>query len=214
MVHHPLINKYVQILKNGIIKIGISPYNNRSGQLRYVQFDIVENQVIVALVINADVIDNQIKELVDFLVEKGVNSLWINFNKRLDNVIFGPRWTQVWGEPYFWRTIAGTPIATTPASFSQANPALFGALVASLRDEPTSALNPGLTLQVVDHIERLKQENKIILIATHDLHLLEHLDGQLFLMEKGSLVESAPKKNWMDQPNLYPKLQHFLGKHR
>jgi polar amino acid transport system ATP-binding protein len=80
-------------------------------------------------------------------------------------------------------------------------------------DEPTSALDPGLTLQVVGHIEKLKQENRIVLIATHDLHLLQHLDGQLFLMQGGSLVESASKQAWTAQPDLYPKLQHFFRRH-
>lgn len=80
-------------------------------------------------------------------------------------------------------------------------------------DEPTSALDPGLTLQVVGHIEKLKQQNKIVLVATHDLHLLQHLDGQIFLMEGGSLVESVSKKDWLAQPELYPKLQYFFKRH-
>ena len=80
-------------------------------------------------------------------------------------------------------------------------------------DEPTSALDPGLTLQVVGHIEKLKQQNKIVLVATHDLHLLQHLDGQIFLMEGGSLVESVSKKDCLAQPELYPKLQYFFKRH-
>lgn len=139
LVHHPLINQAVETLKELIIKTGIEPYNERTGLLRYAQFDIVENKIMQALVINSHVVDNQIQKLVDLLVEKGCFSLWINLNTRSDNVIFSPTWEHLYGERYLWRPIAGIPIATTPAAFSQANPSLFSALVASLREE----LRPG-----------------------------------------------------------------------
>lgn len=213
VVHHPLINKYVQILKEGITKTGVRPYNSGSGLLRYVQFDVVENTVIAALVINADLIDNQMKELVDFLVEKGVNSLWINFNKRLDNVIFGSSWIQVWGEPYFWRTIAGTPIATTPASFSQANPALFGALVASLRDELRSdahvvefyAGNGSVSLPLVGKlaslvaIEANPHTEELFFLSAPSLETISYITGDVsqglpFIEGADTIIVDPPRK--------------------
>lgn len=139
LVHHPLINESVQVVENMIKESGIEPYNERTGTLRYCQFDIVENKIMAAFVINSHLIDNQSQKFVDLVVQKGWKSVWLNFNTRSDNVIFSPNWQHLSGDPFVWRSITGTPIATTPASFSQANPALFSTLVASLRDE----LRPG-----------------------------------------------------------------------
>lgn len=77
-------------------------------------------------------------------------------------------------------------------------------------DEPTSALDPRLTNQVAKYITELAAENRIVLLTTHDMHLLEQLDGQLFLMDGGSVIESSPKSACMDNPTRYPKLQKFL----
>ena len=77
-------------------------------------------------------------------------------------------------------------------------------------DEPTSALDPRLTGQVAAYIADLAAERRIVLVATHDLHLLQHLDGQIFLMEGGSIAESASKQQWLSAPAFYPKIQKFL----
>ena len=77
-------------------------------------------------------------------------------------------------------------------------------------DEPTSALDPRLTQQVAKFIKELAAENKIILLSTHDMNLVAQLDGQVFLMEEGSIVETASKKEWTCNPSCYPKLQDFL----
>lgn len=77
-------------------------------------------------------------------------------------------------------------------------------------DEPTSALDPRLTSQVAHYINELATENRIVLLTTHDMGLLEQLNGHLFLVEQGTVVESAPKKAWTTNPSAYPKLQSFL----
>lgn len=77
-------------------------------------------------------------------------------------------------------------------------------------DEPTSALDPKLTNQVAKFITELAAENRIVILTTHDMNLLEQLDGVLFLMEEGSISESTSKKECMAHPSLYPKLHNFL----
>lgn len=74
-------------------------------------------------------------------------------------------------------------------------------------DEPTSALDPRLTNQVAGFITELAKENRIVILTTHDMNLLEQLDGHLFLMENGSIIESTSKANLMNTPNL----QNFLN---
>ena len=77
-------------------------------------------------------------------------------------------------------------------------------------DEPTSALDPRLTNQVATFIAELAAENRIVLLTTHDMHLLDKLEGQLFLMKNGSIAESTSKHEYASNPTLYPKLQSFL----
>lgn len=77
-------------------------------------------------------------------------------------------------------------------------------------DEPTSALDPRLTNQVAKFITELAAENRIILLTTHDMNLLEQLDGHLYLMEDGAIVENAFKSDCNDNPTAYPKLHNFF----
>jgi ABC-type polar amino acid transport system ATPase subunit len=78
-------------------------------------------------------------------------------------------------------------------------------------DEPTSALDPRLTFQVAGYIQELARENRIVLLTTHDMHLLEHLEGQLFLMEEGSIVENTSKKDYLANPAAFRKLHNYFG---
>ncbi|MBA3286252.1 MAG: amino acid ABC transporter ATP-binding protein [Nitrosopumilus sp.] len=77
-------------------------------------------------------------------------------------------------------------------------------------DEPTSALDPRLTNQVAKFITELAAENRIVILTTHDMNLLEQLEGQLFLMDNGSIIESASKNECVAHPSFYPMLQRFL----
>jgi ABC-type polar amino acid transport system ATPase subunit len=77
-------------------------------------------------------------------------------------------------------------------------------------DEPTSALDPRLTAQVATFIKELAEENRIVLLTTHDVNLIEQLEGQLFLMESGKISETASWKGGFVQDGMYPKLKCFL----
>jgi glutamine transport system ATP-binding protein len=77
-------------------------------------------------------------------------------------------------------------------------------------DEPTSALDPNLTNQVAEFIRELALEKRTVILTTHDLGLIDQLDGHLFLMEGGLIVEKGSKKEMIAHPSLYPKLQAFL----
>jgi ABC-type polar amino acid transport system ATPase subunit len=77
-------------------------------------------------------------------------------------------------------------------------------------DEPTSALDPRLTSQVAKFIRELAAEKRIVLLTTHDMNLLEKLEGELFLMGEGSIIETASTKECLANPESYPKLQNFL----
>jgi ABC-type multidrug transport system ATPase subunit len=61
-------------------------------------------------------------------------------------------------------------------------------------DEPTSALDPLLTAEIATYIKEMAEENKIVLLTTHDMGLLKALDARIFFMQKGQIIESAKKK--------------------
>ena len=76
---------------------------------------------------------------------------------------------------------------------------------------PAASVSSRLTSQVAQYIQELAAENRMIILTTHDMHLLAQLNGHLFLMEKGAIIESASKSECLANPKLYPKLQNFLN---
>lgn len=79
-------------------------------------------------------------------------------------------------------------------------------------DEPTSALDPLLTRQVAKYITHLAEEKKIVLLATHDISLVEQLKGKLFFMNQGTILESGFTHEVLRTQSDYPHLQIFLNK--
>jgi polar amino acid transport system ATP-binding protein len=96
-------------------------------------------------------------------------------------------------------------------------------------DEPSSALDPLLTLQVAQEIYSLvapspetssTPANYSILIATHDMDFVKQLGAHLphaltiYLMEDGKIVETARFHNLQAHAELYRKIHSFmLGQH-
>lgn len=77
-------------------------------------------------------------------------------------------------------------------------------------DEPTSALDPLLTNYVAQNIQDLASQGYIVLVATHDIGLLERLDCSIYLMEKGNVIQSASSKEFIANKDAYPKIKHFV----
>lgn len=76
-------------------------------------------------------------------------------------------------------------------------------------DEPTSALDPKLTSQVATLLMELAAENRIVLVTTHDMGLVDQLQGQLFLMEQGQIVETASTSMYASHPQAFPLLSKY-----
>jgi len=145
-VHHPSINKAVEFLRGLIKTEKIEPYNEttHAGELRYVQIVVERSsgKVQLSFVWNAkDGQDPQMKKWIP-IIEKfwethrqnGFwHSLWINFNIRRDNVIFGEDWKLIKGEPLLWEKFGKVEVCFHPASFAQANLDLFEKMLTSIR---------------------------------------------------------------------------------
>lgn len=78
-------------------------------------------------------------------------------------------------------------------------------------DEPTSALDPLLTNHVAQSITELSHQGYIIVIATHDTDLLKRLDCTIYLMDSGSIVETASSIEIKNNPEKYPKIVQFVA---
>lgn len=78
-------------------------------------------------------------------------------------------------------------------------------------DEPTSALDPVLTTQIARTIEELAAQGFIILVATHDISLIEKMTCTIHLMSKGKIIESASSIDFIAQKNQYSKIKSFIA---
>ena len=80
-------------------------------------------------------------------------------------------------------------------------------------DEPTSALDPLLKQYIAQEINALAQRGYTVLVATHDILLLERLTATVFLMNEGEIIETAQSPECMIQPALFPHMKKFLSRH-
>jgi polar amino acid transport system ATP-binding protein len=77
-------------------------------------------------------------------------------------------------------------------------------------DEPTSALDPLLTNYVAGNIAKLAEDGFIVLVATHDVAILDKLDCMIYLMDNGKIIEHAASKDFIHNKNNYPRINAFV----
>ena len=77
-------------------------------------------------------------------------------------------------------------------------------------DEPTSALDPEMTAEVLDTIYGLIEEEKRIVIATHQMGFAQKAADTVALIAEGKLVEAGPSKQVIEAPNT-PRAQKFVS---
>ena len=58
-----------------------------------------------------------------------------------------------------------------------------------IADEPTGNLDPDLSLDIMNLFSRFNEVGVTMLIATHDLNLLERLGGRRIELTEGELVD-------------------------
>lgn len=140
-MHHPQINRGAEILRKWIRQESIMPYNETtfSGTLRYVQLVVERStkRIQASLVVNQAPDSRQLQGKLQKLGEMGWpdlwHSLWLNYNTRRDNVIFGQDWELYKGDELLWETLAGTAMCFQPANFAQANLDLFEKMLTAIR---------------------------------------------------------------------------------
>jgi microcin C transport system ATP-binding protein len=80
-----------------------------------------------------------------------------------------------------------------------------------IADEPTTALDVSLRLQILDLLSDLqKRFGMAVLLITHDLSSVRHFAEQVMVMEKGCVVESGPVGVVLNHPK-HPYTQRLIN---
>jgi microcin C transport system ATP-binding protein len=70
-----------------------------------------------------------------------------------------------------------------------------------IADEPTTALDVTIQVQILELLNQLqREENMAVLMITHDLNLVRHFADRVGVMEKGCLIETAITEQLFAQP--------------
>lgn len=70
-----------------------------------------------------------------------------------------------------------------------------------LLDEPTTALDPGTRIVIIDLLKRLQRElGFAMLFVTHDMHSAEALCDEICVIKKGRIVEAGSMEQVLEAP--------------
>jgi glutamate/aspartate transport system ATP-binding protein len=83
--------------------------------------------------------------------------------------------------------------------------------IAMLFDEPTSALDPEMINEVLDVMVDLAREGMTMMVVTHEMGFARKVAHRVVFMDKGEIVEDAPKEEFFGQPRS-ERAQVFLSK--
>jgi glutamate/aspartate transport system ATP-binding protein len=83
--------------------------------------------------------------------------------------------------------------------------------IAMLFDEPTSALDPEMINEVLDVMVALAQEGMTMMVVTHEMGFARKVAHRVIFMDKGEIVEDAPKEDFFGRPRS-ERAQLFLSK--
>ena len=77
-------------------------------------------------------------------------------------------------------------------------------------DEPTSALDPELTGEVLKAIRSLKNQDRTMIIVTHEMGFAKNVSDKVIFLFDGVVEEEGNPKQIFNKPKS-EKLQHFLS---
>jgi len=83
--------------------------------------------------------------------------------------------------------------------------------IAMLFDEPTSALDPEMINEVLDVMTELAKEGMTMMVVTHEMGFASRVAHRVIFMDRGEIVEDAPKSDFFGKPRS-ERAQQFLSK--
>lgn len=79
-----------------------------------------------------------------------------------------------------------------------------------IADEPTTALDVTTQAQILDLLRSLQVRlNMAILLISHDLGVVRHMAGRIYVMRRGGIVESGPREKIFSAPE-HPYTRELL----
>lgn len=78
-----------------------------------------------------------------------------------------------------------------------------------LFDEPTSALDPEMVGEVAQLIHSLKDNNRLIIMATHELRIAQMIADQILFLDHGELAEDVSAQQFFANPQSF-RAQTFI----
>jgi ABC-type polar amino acid transport system ATPase subunit len=78
-----------------------------------------------------------------------------------------------------------------------------------LFDEPTSALDPEITGEVLSVMQQLAEEQRTMIIVTHEMGFAKEVADRVIFMDKGNIVEQGTPGDIFENPKS-ERLQSFL----
>jgi ABC-type polar amino acid transport system ATPase subunit len=79
-----------------------------------------------------------------------------------------------------------------------------------LFDEPTSALDPELVAGVLDTIRALAEEDRTLIVVSHEMSFARKLADRVHFIDEGSIIESGSPARIFDAPES-SRLKTFIG---
>ena len=83
--------------------------------------------------------------------------------------------------------------------------------IAMLFDEPTSALDPEMINEVLDVMVGLAKDGMTMMCVTHEMGFARTVANRVIVMDRGEIVEDAPKDDFFGKPRSERAVQ-FLSK--
>ena len=81
-----------------------------------------------------------------------------------------------------------------------------------LLDEPTSALDASIQAEVLNLLDRLRQERELTyVLVSHDLSVVSHMCDRLVVMQNGAVVEEMTRQDLVLQRAKEPYTQTLLS---
>lgn len=140
LVHVPIINEAAFLIKSSIKEFGIPIYEEKgyTGILRYIQCTASRdgNQVQLVVVLSGkELLEREKRWILSLSKHRVFHSIWVNFQPKNENVIFGSTWVQITGKEEFWVQMGSVEICLHPANFTQAHLEAFNFLIGLIVDE-------------------------------------------------------------------------------
>ena len=144
LVHHPQLNLAFERVRQLMIKHSLHPYQETTGkgEVRYLQ-GVVQREsgrVQLTIILNIPPQGEQAHRWRLLVKEFGEeypdlwHSLWLNFNNKATNTIFGSEWSLLYGEEELWENFSEVEVCYGPSSFGQANLPLFEKMLMRIRE--------------------------------------------------------------------------------